>query len=50
MELKHVPDVSACAGGGLLIVPYGIETHILICNPQILRLLIVPYGIETISM
>ena len=48
MELKHaVTDVDV-SEGKLLIVPYGIETVVLmrLC-PAPVRLLIVPYGIET---
>ena len=47
MELKHNSDVVHTHRYLLLIVPYGIETHLY--GTFILRglLLIVPYGIET---
>ena len=47
MELKLYPHRYKYAHTLLLIVPYGIETHILQSEPIRPVLLIVPYGIET---
>ena len=47
MELKHRYAVVLVFHGGLLIVPYGIETLLSRSFPMFLLLLIVPYGIET---
>ena len=48
MELKHWMLSYLIENKGLLIVPYGIETSLLLSRVRTrYRLLIVPYGIET---
>ena len=48
MELKRDNAVTNIAVGSLLIVPYGIETVVIMNDYTLLsQLLIVPYGIET---
>ena len=47
MELKRHLSEGKSLNSKLLIVPYGIETIILMLKRVLLRLLIVPYGIET---
>ena len=47
MELK-LPEIQVQRNaGGLLIVPYGIETSSILYSQNPNFLLIVPYGIET---
>ena len=47
MELKRISNFPFQEQGGLLIVPYGIETRVLRPVTFDAYLLIVPYGIET---
>ena len=47
MELKHFCTSIANQCVELLIVPYGIETRLLVTPRVRVILLIVPYGIET---
>ena len=47
MELKLNPEMERLLGWMLLIVPYGIETILIVENLLQTELLIVPYGIET---
>ena len=48
MELKRLKRVMNLALQNLLIVPYGIETELMLLTCDTEGLLIVPYGIETI--
>ena len=50
MELKHENTGIEEFVNTLLIVPYGIETLLLLCYMVDNLLLIVPYGIETIRL
>ncbi len=47
MELKRRRVGEESSGTVLLIVPYGIETHLGLLYDELQVLLIVPYGIET---
>ena len=47
MELKRPKNGQINRILPLLIVPYGIETHVVFINVMCSCLLIVPYGIET---
>ena len=49
MELKLPLSIYISSVIEVLIVPYGIETLILLILTHILIVLIVPYGIETVT-
>ena len=48
MELKQSYSASFMSSASVLIVPYGIETHLQSRNGLMNTVLIVPYGIETL--